>query len=257
MNIVAITQARVGSSRLPAKVLKEINGKSLLEIHLERVRQSERITKLVVATTTEPDACKIEEIANRLKIEVYRGSVDDVLDRFYQTAKRYDADYVVRITSDCPLLDANLIDDVIQFALAQQVDYASNVLKPAFPDGLDVEVFRFSALEKAWKEANLQSEREHVTAYIWKNSSYNHQALFSSANFNCDIDFGKIRLTVDEQDDLDTIVKLIGALGINASWRDYAHYYLHKGLGMNNSGITRNSGYLNSLLNDNEDGKSI
>lgn len=250
MKIVAVTQARVGSSRLPAKVLKEIGNKSLLEMHLERASQSKLIDKLVVATTNEPESDKILAIAKKMSLEVYQGSTDDVLDRFYQTVKILQPDYVVRVTSDCPLIDAVLIDDVIRFALHKDVDYVSNTLEPTFPDGQDVEVFKFSALEKAWIEANLPSEREHLTAYIWKNSTWFKKDLFTSANFESAHNYGSVRLTVDEQKDFETIETLIEVLGMHKGWRAYADYFQANASGMCNGNITRNEGYTKSLHSD-------
>lgn len=250
MKIIAITQARVGSSRLPAKVLKKLGSKTLLQLHLERAIQSTLINKLIVATTQEPGADQITAIAEQVGAAAYQGSIDDVLDRYYQAARLFEPDYVVRITSDCPLLDAQLIDEVIRFAVERQVDYVSNTLEASFPDGQDVEVFRFAALEKAWKEATLKSEREHVTAYIWKNSTWFKQSLFTSDNYKSKKSYGDVRLTVDEQKDYETIVKLINSLGADAGWEEYAAFYLDHAEEMSNSLITRNEGYLKSLSTD-------
>ena len=119
MKILAITQARIGSTRLPEKILKTVNDESLLEIHLKRILKSERITKLKVATTTEPDSEKIVKIAKKVGVEIYKGSVDNVLDRFYQTALLEDPDWIVRLTSDCPLIDPGIIDHVIDLAISK------------------------------------------------------------------------------------------------------------------------------------------
>src|SRR5690242_17368237 len=140
MKVLAITQARTGSTRLPGKVLKEIAGKTLLEIHLERILHSKLIDKLVVATTLEKEDDEIVKVAERANVSHYRGSLENVLDRFYQAAKIYQPEWVVRLTSDCPLIDANLIDQVIVFAMNNDVDYCSNTLVPTFPDGIDIEV---------------------------------------------------------------------------------------------------------------------
>lgn len=250
MKIIAITQARVGSSRLPAKVLRKIGEKSLLQIHLERARQSKLITQLIVATTQEPDADQIVSIAEQYGIKTFRGSTDDVLDRYYQAANRFNPDFVVRLTSDCPLLDPLLIDKIIEFALEKHVDYASNTLEPFFPDGQDVEVFRFAALQKAWKEASLKSEREHVSSYIWKNSSFFNQSIFSSVNYTNPVNYSGIRMTVDEQSDFDTIELLIQHLGPDRGWEEYAKYYLAHENEMPNNAIVRNEGYAKSLKQD-------
>lgn len=251
MRIIAITQARIGSSRLPGKVLRTIDDISLLQIHLERIQQSQRVTKVKVATTLEPDAVEICAVAERLGIESYRGSTDDVLDRYYQTAQAEHPDYIVRITSDCPLIDADVMDSVIDFAIDRKLDYASNTLLATFPDGMDVEVFTFSALEKAWKEATLQSDREHVTPYIWRNSSFKGGALFVADNLHSGQDFGDLRLTVDEKVDFDLIRLLISKLGRHASWKDYANYLIsHPDVRAINQHIIHNEGYLNSITKD-------
>ena len=166
MKILAITQARYGSTRLPAKILKKVNGMTLLEIHLRRILQSKLISKLKVATTNEEGAGYIVAVADKLGVECYKGSVDDVLERFYKAAEPECPDYVVRLTSDCPLIDPAVIDAVIQKCLESGCDYVSNVLEPTFPDGIDTEVFRFPALKRAYEEATLKSEREHVTPYL-------------------------------------------------------------------------------------------
>ena len=251
MNILAITQARYGSSRLPAKILKEVNGKSLLEIHLERILKSKMITKLKVATTTEEGADIIVSIANRLNIESYKGSIDDVLQRFYETAKPESPDYVVRLTSDCPLIDPEVIDKVINVCIETGIDYASNTLFPTYPDGVDVEVFKFSALEKAYNEADLKSDREHVTPFIWRNSTFKGGQLFDSVNVENSVDYSKSRITVDTMDDFLLVKTLIENLGIEKSFGEYIDYLEnHKTLKELNNQHVRNEGYDKSLLND-------
>jgi spore coat polysaccharide biosynthesis protein SpsF (cytidylyltransferase family) len=251
MKILAITQARVGSTRLPSKILKKIKGKTLLEIHLNRIQQSKLITKLKVATTIEPEDLKIVEICNSLGIEVYRGSVNNVLERFYLTAYNESPDWVVRLTSDCPLIDPVEIDKVIQYAITNDLDYVSNTLQPTFPDGLDTEVFRFKILEKALKEAKLTSELEHVTPYIWKNSSFNGGSLFSSGCVINDIDYSSVRLTVDTPEDFVVIEKLVELLGTKKPWLDYVIALQgHPDIGNINEHFTRNEGYEKSINND-------
>jgi len=251
MKVIAVTQARVGSTRLPEKVLKTINGKTLLEMHLERLLKSKRIDQIIVATTCEPNAELIKKIAEKLGVQVYQGSTDDVLDRFYQAVKNEEVNYVVRLTADCPLIDASLVDQLIDFMLLHKVDYVSNTLKPSFPDGQDIEVFTLQALEKAWISSNLKSEREHVTPFIWKNSSYFQQPLFTSLNYSCEVDHSAVRLTVDEQRDFDTIQQLVLQLGSYASWQEYANYYAIHAAQMPNSIIRRNEGYEKSILEEN------
>jgi spore coat polysaccharide biosynthesis protein SpsF len=251
MKILAITQARYGSSRLPGKVLKEINGQPLLELHLKRIMRSKLISKLKVATTNEPDANKIEACCKLLNVPVYKGSLEDVLERFYFTAKDENPGLIVRLTSDCPLIDPVVIDNVINYALENDCDYASNTLNPTFPDGIDVEVFKFSALEKAFLEATLRSDREHVTPYIWRNSSFKGGSLFKSVSFENHIDYSSFRLTVDKQEDFLVIEKLIIELGSDHSWQEYIEYLnSHSEIESLNKHFVRNEGYQKSLIED-------
>ena len=254
MRVLAITQARIGSSRLPEKVLKKIKGKTLLEIHIERILQSKLITKLKVATTEEPDASKIEDVCTKLGVETYKGSVDNVLERFYYTAKPENSDWIVRLTSDCPLIDPVQIDKVISFAQNRNLDYASNTLNPTLPDGMDVEVFKFSALEKAYQEASLNSEKEHVTPYIWKNSTYKGGKLFESDNLTNDKDYSSERLTVDNPEDFEVIKKLIDIKGIDKPWIEYVKtLYEQPELRRINEKYKRNEGFQKSINKNSKD----
>lgn len=251
MRILAITQARYGSTRLPAKVLKKVNGVTLLETHLRRILQSKLITKLKVATTNEEGAEHITDIAERVGVEWYKGSVNDVLDRFYQTALPEMPDYVVRLTSDCPLIDPAIIDHIIQYCIDNDFDYVSNGMHPTYPDGMDTEVFKFSALETAWKEANLQSEREHVTPYIKKLGTFRGGFVFKSDNVDNFDDWSEYRITVDEPQDFELVKALIENLGVDKSCADYVDYIKnHQEVKELNSYFQRNEGYVKSLQND-------
>lgn len=251
MNVLAITQARTGSTRLPGKVLKRVGDKTLLDIHFDRIRQSQKIDQLLVATTIAPEDEAIVELASAQGLPVYRGSVSNVLDRFYQAALPYKPEWIVRLTSDCPLIDPQVIDMIIRTAIETDMDYCSNTLEPTFPDGMDVEVFKFSALEKAWRDATSTSDKEHVTPYIHQNSSFFEKALFRSCNIPCAIDYSDVRLTVDEASDLEVITLLIEQLGTGKDWKSYADYYRTNDLvnGINKH-IKRNEGYDNSLKNN-------
>ena len=251
MNIIAVTQARYGSTRLPAKVLKEVNGKTLLQIHLERILKSELISSLVVATTDEDGSSAIIDIANRIGLRSYKGSINDVLERFYFAVKDEAPDYVVRVTSDCPLIDPIVIDAVVKCCLDTNADYVSNTLNPTFPDGVDVEIFKFSALQKAYFNATLKSDREHVTPYIWRNSTVKGGEIFTSVNYANGEDLSKYRITVDTQEDFEVIASLIKELGTDKTWLEYINYLeMHPEIKELNSNHTRNEGYAKSLLND-------
>lgn len=250
LKTLLITQARSGSTRLPGKVLRTIGGKTLLQLHLERLSRCKNVSAMLVATTTEPSDEAIYNKSIEWGYRSYRGSEDDVLDRFYQAAKPLQPEWIVRVTSDCPLLDPALVDDVIAFAQQNNVDYCSNTLQELFPDGQDTEVFRFSALEKVWKEAAKKSDREHVTPYIKSNSSALGGTLFTSVNYPCEADFSKIRMTVDERQDFELIERLVNDLGTDRTWKEYTLHIINHGLATINEGIVRNAGYLKSLKND-------
>jgi spore coat polysaccharide biosynthesis protein SpsF len=206
-NVVAIIQARMGSTRLPGKVLKDIQGKPMLWYVVERTKKAHAVNQVVVATTTDIGDDAITSFCQALGYLYYRGSIQDVLDRFYQAAKTYKADIVVRITSDCPLIDPELIDLTVNALLLHDVDFATNRLPPPFtrtyPIGLDVEVCTFAALERAWHEASSQHEREHVMPYF-----YEKEGRFKIFQVNNSVDYGRLRWTVDTQADLEVIRKI-------------------------------------------------
>ena len=207
MNILAILQARVSSSRLPGKVLKPILGKPMLARQIERVLLSHRIDQLVVATSTDPSDDGLESLCRQINIPCFRGSLNDVLDRFYQAAQSWQPQHVVRLTGDCPLMDQEIIDAVIDFYLAGGYDYAANAAQPTFPDGLDVEIFRFSILEQAWKEATLPSQREHVTPFICQQPER-----FQIGHYRNAEDLSHLRWTVDEPEDFDLVTRIYESL---------------------------------------------
>lgn len=247
MSVILVTQARIGSSRLPGKVLKKIGNKTLLDIHLERIKKSKLLDEIIVATTIEERSQKIVEIADNQDVGYYKGSIDNVLDRFYQSVTAKKPDWVVRVTSDCPLLDPDVIDLVISMALKNDVDYCSNILVEDFPDGQDVEVFKFSALKKAWEEATLDIDKEHVTPYIRRNSSFKGGDIFSSIDVPCFKNFNHIRMTVDEPKDFEVISWIINQVGTEKTWIEYVELMEENKEMLKNSSIIRNEGYLKSL----------
>ena len=250
LKTVLITQARLGSTRLPGKILKKINDESLLEIHLKRLNECNNVSKIIVATTDKPEDKVIYDYAIDLGFNSFRGSERDVLDRFYQAVRNEKPDWIVRVTSDCPLIDPFLVDKLIKFAHNNNRDYCSNTLIENYPDGQDIEVFKFSALESAWKNANLPSEREHVTPYIRNNSDFNGRSLFSAINFDCPNDYSMIRMTVDESRDFDLIKILINDLGTDKTWLEYTNHIIKNDLNKINNSIIRNEGFLKSIKND-------
>ncbi|WP_422355555.1 cytidylyltransferase domain-containing protein [Roseivirga pacifica] len=247
MKTILITQARVGSTRLPNKVLLKIGDHSILSIHLARIKQAKRVDEVIVATTDETESDLICEIAENNGVTWNRGSLNDVLDRFYQTAKLFDPDWVVRVTSDCPLLDPELIDQVIEMAIEGDYDYCSNGLVQDFPDGQDVEVFKMSALTKAWQEAKKDSEREHVTPYIRNHSDFMGGVIFKAADLAAPAEYNAVRMTVDEPKDFEVVKWLINDLGADKSWLDYTKHLLENPDKLSNTYILRNEGYLKSI----------
>jgi len=249
--VAAIIQARTGSTRLPNKVLMQVEDKPLLWYAVHRLKKAKHIQEIIVATTTNDEDDAIQAVCEEWHINCFRGSEDDVLDRYYQAAKKFGVETIVRITADCPLIDFRLVDEVIEFFQSDDYDYVSNVLAPHYPDGMDTEVFRFSALEKAWQEAKLKSDREHVTPYILKNSTFKGKNLFTADNYGFDSDFSHFRLTVDEIEDFEVIKFLIENTDSDAPWLNYvALLTKNMDVMLKNAKYGRNEGYQKSLLED-------
>ena len=248
MKILGIIQARMNSTRLPKKVLMKLGEKSVLENVFTRVGRAKQITEVVVATTIGEEDLAIVKLCAEAGQRVFCGSENDVLDRFYQTAKLFSPDHIVRITADCPLMDPEVIDQVISFHLSSKSDYTANCLEETFPDGEDVEVFTFNALKEAWIEAKLASEREHVTPYIRK-----FPERLKLSNLRSPVNHGGKRWTLDNKEDYEFISSV------------YKHLSSVPNFGMNdvlkllekkpelealNRHLTRNEGYAKSLKED-------
>lgn len=247
--IVAIVQARMGSTRLPGKVMKEIVGKPMLWHVINRVKHTEELSDVVIATTNLKEDTQILDLASEMEVKSYAGSESDVLDRYYQAAIMSEADVIVRITADCPLADPNVIDKVVKYYRINDFDYVSTSIIPTYPDGIGAEVFSFSTLERAWKEAILTSEREHVTPYLWKNPQ-----IFSIKNLENDEDLLDLRWSVDEERDLKFIREIFKKLHDKNKI-----FYMEDVLDLLkkcpelmdiNKGIIRDEGYLKSLKVD-------
>lgn len=206
-NIIAIIQARMGSTRLPGKVMKMLGDRTVLGHVITRCKAIPSIDQIIVATTVQEEDITICEEALRYEVTVYRGSKDHVLYRYYEAAKQANADIVVRITSDCPLLDPLISDKVIQCFLSGDYDYVSSGLSNTFPRGLDTEVFSFKALEQTYEQATKDYEFEHVTPYI-----YQHQEQFKVYAFANDADQSGYRLTLDTDEDWELISKIYDEL---------------------------------------------
>lgn len=207
LKTTAVLQVRAGSTRLPGKALRPLAGAPMLERHLERVRRARRLDALVVATSTCADDDAVAALCGELGVDCYRGSLEDVLDRVYCAARPGAPSHVVRLTGDCPLADPEVIDQVVAFCIQGGYDYASNVLEPTYPDGLDVEVMRLESLAAAWREARLASEREHVTPFLYK-----HPERFRLGSVKAQRDLSHLRWTVDEPEDFELVERIYRAL---------------------------------------------
>ena len=199
MKIVALVQARMGSVRLPGKVLKSIVGKPMIEILLDRLSNSVELDQIIVATSTDRKNDLLHKKVEQLGYACFRGSEKNVLNRYYESAKFYKADAVLRITGDCPLVDPRLVDECIKGFKNSAVDYFSNIEPPSYPDGLDVEVFTFEALRFADKESSSDFDKEHVTTFIRNSDKFTKSSLTNKE------DLSHLRWSVDEQEDLEMI----------------------------------------------------
>lgn len=215
MKVVAIVQARMGSTRLPNKVMKPIDDVPMIEVLLARLARTKEINEIVVATSADPRNQPLADHVNALGYKCYRGSEDDVLDRYVQAAKFVNADVVVRITGDCPLVDPALVDEAICRFRACDVDYFSNTSPPTFPDGLDIEVFTLRALGRAAQETNKPFDHEHVTPYLRESGR------FTQAGMQHDEDLSSLRWTVDEPADYDVVSRVFAhfAPDIHFGWQ--------------------------------------
>jgi spore coat polysaccharide biosynthesis protein SpsF len=247
--IVAILQARMSSSRLPGKVLKPILGRPMLEFQIERLRRVHRFDRLVVATSTDATDDPISDFCQGLAVDCFRGSLDDVLDRYYRAAIAFHASHVVRLTGDCPLADPALIDRLIATHIDGDFDYTSTALEPTYPHGLDAEIMTFAALERAWAEAELPSEREHVTLYIYKRAKGMRLGSVTQS-----VDQSAMRWTVDHDEDFAVVSRIFEALyPANPGFATsdvLAFFESHPEVARLNAMYRRNEGLAKSLVAD-------
>lgn len=244
--ITAIIQARIGSARLPGKVLLPLGDTTVLGSTVRQVRQAKKIGEILVATSDQQDDDPIAEECVRLGVSVFRGSLDDVLDRYYSAARKFGAEDICRVTADCPLIDPEIIDRVATEYEKERCDYISTGrISSTFPDGMDTEIFSFTALERASREATLPSEREHVTPYIWK-----HPELFKISEVQNDTDLSALRLTLDEPADYEVLKEIVAEvrpLSMNAIVK---YLEAHPEIAAINQTIGRDEGYAQSLKED-------
>jgi spore coat polysaccharide biosynthesis protein SpsF len=227
MKTVAIIQARMSSTRLPGKVLLDLGGRPVLERMVERVRAAKTIDEIIVATTVDPSDNPIVALCQNMQVAVFRGSLPDVLDRYYKCALAHKADVVVRLTGDCPLIDPELIDEVVHGLYDPLMDFSCNRLPPPFsrtyPIGLDVEACTFAALEIAWHNATEKHDREHVMPYL-----YEKLGRFKVIQLQNDEDYGNMRWTLDTPEDLILLREVITRLGNrnDFAWEEVLELFL-------------------------------
>ena len=198
----AIVQARMGSTRLPGKILMEVNGKSLLEYLIERLQSVKEIKQVIVATTEKPQDEEVGKLCKKLGVKCYRGEEDDVLGRIYQAALNSEANPILRITADCPLIDPKILSEQIEFFYKKKVDYC--FLGLTFAEGICADLFSFESLQKAFNSAIQKDEREHVTPYFHK-----HKELFKIANYENETDDSRFRIVVDQEEDFEVVSMII------------------------------------------------
>jgi glutamate-1-semialdehyde 2,1-aminomutase len=239
VKIIAIVQARMGSTRLPNKVMKKINGIPMIELLLNRLSQSKELDQIVVATSTDAKNTPLAKHINLLGYSCEQGSENDVLERYVNAAKAHQADVVVRITGDCPLVDPELVDECVRVFRAEQVDYFSNLTPPSYPDGLDIEVVTLAALELAMCESDKPFDREHVTPYVREDSQFNTSSMQNDENLS------SLRWTVDEPADFKVITNVFThfAPDIHFTWQQVLELqYSQPRLFVANQKIIRNEG---------------
>ncbi len=240
MDTIAIVQARMGSTRYPGKVLKKVCNYPIIQILFERLKKSKKINKIILATTTNKEDDLLEKLINKIGFDVFRGSEKDVLSRYYQVAKMYNAKNIVRITGDCPFVDSIIVDEVINLFYKNNSDYCSNVNPPTFPDGLDVEIFNIDVLEKAYLNAINPKHREHVTTYMIQDKSLQKSNLCSS------IDHSEKRWTLDYKEDFEIINNVFNYFHPNIHFKTDDILKLFKikpKMFLKNSHLSRNEGF--------------
>lgn len=252
-NMAVMIQARTGSKRFPRKVLAKIEGKPMIWHVINRVRSIKTDQDVILLTTKRDEDKILLKIANDAGVKGFAGHTYDVLKRYYECAKKYDVNTIIRVTGDCPLIDPSLVKNMLDFFSENNFDYISNTLIPTFPDGLDVEIFSFKTLEIMNKKAKLLSEREHVTSYIRNN--INEFKTFNFKNFK---DLSNLRWTVDEPRDLQFVRKIYSEMKpkVLFSMNDVLKIISkNPKIIQLNDGIMRNEGYLLSLKKDKKKSK--
>ena len=250
-NVGCIVQARMGSTRLPGKVLMNVEDhKTVLYFVIKQLQECKLIDKIIVATTTNEEDSKIVNYSKNLGIDFFRGDSKDVLDRYYQCAKEYSVSTIVRIPSDKPLIDPEIVDNVIRAFKNDSSDYVTNFLpEPTFPSGTEVEIFSIAALKKAWEKAKLPSEKEHVTTYF-----SNHIDEFKITHIENSENLSHLRWAVDRTEDLELVRLIVSKIKKRPILMNHIVDLLidEPELIKINKNVNRNEGELKSLKEDQE-----
>tara|TARA_B100001540_G_scaffold295173_1_gene295741 strand:- start:5485 stop:6273 length:789 start_codon:yes stop_codon:yes gene_type:complete len=242
-----IIQARTGSTRFPNKILNDIDDEhTVLEFLIKQLKNSERIDKIVIATTRSSKDEKIIELCKNLNLDFFQGDENDLVDRYYKCAKKFNLENIIRITSDCPLVDPNLVDNGIKKFVEEECDYLTNSTGK-FPHGVDFSIFTFNILEKTWKNARLLSEKEHVIPYMEKKENN-----FNTIFLKNESDQSKFRITLDWPEDLELLRILVSKIKSRPILVNDVTSYLENNLNLLkiNEGHVKEEGYLKSLKND-------
>ena len=248
--IGCIIQARMGSSRLPGKVMEKLDqNNTVLSYVIKQLKHSKFLDDIIVATTSLNRDKVIVDFLKREGIKYFCGDEENVLDRYYQCAKKFSVSEIVRIPSDKPLIDPDIVDKCIQIFLSKKYDYVTTFLEPSFPYGTEVEIFSFDALEKTWKNAKLPSEHENVTPYI-----YNNKDKFQIYNVKNSIDLSHLRWVVDRAEDLELVRQLVSKIDKDPIlMQDILEVFKSDPkLAEINSNVRHDEGYQKSLKKDQE-----
>jgi spore coat polysaccharide biosynthesis protein SpsF len=249
LNADVIIQARMGSSRLPGKIMLNLDNHSILDYVIKQLKNSKIINKIVIATTQDDSDNVIVEYAQKNRLLYFRGNKEDVLDRYYQCAKKFSINNIVRVTSDCPLIDPQIIDYLIEIFVRNDLDYATNKLpidSPSCNQGAEVEIFSFKTLEKIWNDSKKPSEREHVTPYIYNNPSQFKISNVPSKGMN------SLRYTIDRENDLELVRKIVSLIKNRPILTNDIEtlFKTNPSLFQINSEYERNEGYFKSTQNE-------
>ena len=258
VRVIAIIQARMNSERLPGKVLKLIKEKTFIELIVRRLERSKLIDDIVFALPDNESSKPIINLLKNINIGYNLGDEHNLLSRYLGAANANNADYIIRITADCPFIDPDIIDDMIKKILSTKLDFITNVLPPSWPDGLDVNIFSMKTLLKTNKDAKLNSDKEHVVPWMWKNSNLKNKNMFKAFNFLAPMNMEKYRWTLDTKEDYDFFYETAQELSwgklVDMTWKDFIDFYKNNdNLNLINGDNKRDEGYKTSLDKDKDD----